>query len=176
METSTLACGWPASQASSQGPGQSINQQIGHKEGFQARPASRHGHLSISVSLYPSLSHSLSLSLSFCVSEAHRREDTADGKQAIRRQPLGHPDKQLSKPWSGQPSEQPAATKHVPLSHAHTRSLSISLSLSPPVSEGIVRQESRQARRHRIGQEGRQATHTSNWPSKQPSSQPPICG
>ena len=143
MRQSTLACGWPTSKASSQGPGQSIDQQIGHKEGLQARPASRHGPLSVSVSLSPSISLSLSLSLSFCVSEAHRREDTADGKQAIRRRPLGHPHKQLGKRWSGQPT----AIRYFPLSHTHSLSLSLSRH-PPPVSEGIVRQESRQARRH----------------------------
>ena len=75
----------------------------------------------------------------------------AVGEQAIRRQPLGHPDKQLAKPWSGQP----AAIRYFPLSHAHILALSLSLAPPPHVSEGIVRQESRQARRHRIGHEGR---------------------
>ena len=68
METSMLAGGWLSSQASSHGYCQSINQQIGHTEGLQTRPASRHGPLSLSLSLTLSLSPSLSLSLSLSLS------------------------------------------------------------------------------------------------------------
>ena len=145
METSTLACGWPKPKHPARDP---ANQSTNTSATRKAFKHVRLPDMGPSPSLSPYLRLSLSLSLSFCVSEAYRREDTADGEQAIRRQPLGHPDKQLAKPWSGQP----AAIRYFPLSHTHILSLSRP---SPPVSEGIVRQESRQARRHRIGQEGR---------------------
>ena len=129
----------------------------------QGRPSSTSGFPTwapLPLCLLMSVSLSLSLSLSFCVSEAHRREDTADGEQAIARHPLGHPNIQLAKPWSGQPAEQPTGTYDFPLPLSQTHTLY--LSRSPPVSEGILRQESRQARRHRIGQEGRQENIKAN--------------
>ena len=124
MRQITLACGWPTSKASRQGPGQSINQQIGHKEGLQTR-------LSLSPYLRLSLSLSLSVSLFPSVCRKHTGGETrqtaskqsGDGSPAS--QPLGHPDKQLAKPWSGQPAEQPAATRDFPLSHTHSLSLSL---------------------------------------------------
>ena len=152
MEASTLASGWPTSQASSQGYWQSINQQIGHAEGLQKTSGfPTRAPLPLSLSLLISVSLSLSLSLSPSVCRKHTGGETRQtaskelGDSSPASQPLGHPDKQLAKPWSGQPAEQPAATRDFPLSHT------LPLSLSPPVSEGIVRQWSREARRRQIG-------------------------
>ena len=132
METSTLACGWPASQASSQGPGQSLNQHIGHKEGLQARPASRHGpHLHLCLLLPVSLSLSLSLSL-FAGTlrmknghgpDSHRRECRHAHNGEVRRPSQASSNKSSPRPVS-KPYGQPTKSSM----------LSLSLSLSLPLS------------------------------------------
>ena len=137
METSTLACGWPASQASSQGPGQSLNQHIGHKEGLQARPASRHGPLSLSVSLSPSLplslhpSLSLSLSLFFLLCIGSTQEGRHGRRQASNRETATWPPRQAASQALVRTTSRTAS--RIPLfpslSYTHTHILSLSLPL-----------------------------------------------
>ena len=125
MEASTLACGWPASQASSQGPGQSLNQHIGHKGGLQARPASRHGPLSLSVSLSPSLSPSHSLAFLLCIGS------TQEGRHG-----RWHASNQETATWPPRPATSQALVRTTsrtaslnPLFPSLSLSLSLTLSL-----------------------------------------------
>ena len=124
METSTLAGGWPTSQASSQGHGQSINQQIGHAEGLQTRPASRHGPLSLFVSLSLSLSLSLPLSLLLCVGSI--QEVRHGRRQASNQETAAWPPRQTaSQAWVRTTSLTANRNPIFPsLSHTHTHTLS----------------------------------------------------
>ena len=132
METSTLACGWPASQAPSQEPGQSLNQHIGHKEGLQARPASRHGpHLHLCLLLPVSLSLSLSLFAGTLRMknghgpDSHRRECRHAHNGEVRRPSQASRSK--SSPWPvSKPYGQPTKLSMLSLS------LSLPLSLCAP--------------------------------------------